>query len=457
MCLVSADNTARVLLDELTANATERAAPAETLSFEVLNHASVNITGGSVSLVSDPWYSGFCFRGGWGLRYANPDAMARAAEASHLWISHLHGDHLHIPTLKELAKRAPGITVLANRGANFDVRTILEPFGFKSFVALDERKEIALSDDFRVMRYPTSGIDNMLLMRVGGRTILNYNDCNIPVGAAQSLRKKIGPIDVLMLSYNHAFKWFEDEEAEAIKAQAKQRFLRIVDAFQPRQVIPFASAHYYRAKDALWQNESLLDTNDLKEVSPQVLPVNVGMQAVFAKAGVQLSVRTPVVRSLVDTKRDPMDTDWDSLMTAAHGYRDRLSSAFLGVTFWIPPLRIWVEDLERMLVFDVRRGISEQSEREGEVITASASSLAAWFRGPYGTDTFAVGADFAVTGTDATPLHRHLLAGVLLDNRLSGRDLVRLMSSPAGWRFLANRREELWAILRSGMLRAGWR
>ena len=42
------------------------------------------------------------FKNGWGLRYKNDNAVNEAVNATHMWISHFHNDHLHFPTLKEI-------------------------------------------------------------------------------------------------------------------------------------------------------------------------------------------------------------------------------------------------------------------------------------------------------------------------------------------------------------------
>lgn len=52
--------------------------------------------------------------------------------------------------------------------------------GFKNVVRIYERKELRLSEDVSVTRYPTQGIDNMLLIKTPAATVLNYNDCVIP-------------------------------------------------------------------------------------------------------------------------------------------------------------------------------------------------------------------------------------------------------------------------------------
>ena len=52
---------------------------------------------------------------------------------------------------------------------------------------------------------------------------------------------------------------------------------------------------------------------------------------------------------------------------------------------------------------------------------------------------------------------RFLLAGLLEENGVAPRQLLKMLSSKGGLRFLANRREELLAIARSGNLRVGFR
>jgi L-ascorbate metabolism protein UlaG (beta-lactamase superfamily) len=428
----------------------------KSVTIELLNHASLRIDSGAVSLLTDPWYSGLCFRGGWGLRQHNPDAMARATAATHLWISHLHGDHLHFPTLKELAKQAPDIRVLSNQCANFEVEKILQPLGFRSFIPLPERDQVSLAEDFRLTRYPTSGMDNMLVMHVGGKTILNFNDCNLPSAAIRSLRKRIGHVDVLMMSFNHAGKCFLRDSPAAIKAYWKERFHRTVDAIAPRYAIPFASGHYYRAKDSAWQNASLMMPEELGDLSPAVLPMKLGTRLVLGPAqAMAVEVQTAAIEDVAfETKKPAGKADWAAVVAAANAHRELLKRVFLGLTFWMPPLRILVEDQKRVLVFDMARGISAEEPRGQEQIAAGADSLVEWFKGPFGTDTFSVGADFALKADDTRPLDRLFLAGLLMDNRLSARDLFRLALSPAGWKFLGSRREELWALVRTGALRS---
>ena len=185
-----------------------------------LNHASLLVEVGQVRILFDPWLEGTAFSGGWGLRYDNPEAFDLGATATHLWISHWHSDHLHAPSLAKLAERNPDMVVLANVSANFSMIDRMESFDFRDVRPLGEREPFDLDDETTCCRYPTAGIDNMLHIRSGSWALLNYNDCNLPAKAIRSLRRHIGPLDILFTNYNHAGKLFDIVDDEAMEQLA---------------------------------------------------------------------------------------------------------------------------------------------------------------------------------------------------------------------------------------------
>jgi ribonuclease BN (tRNA processing enzyme) len=117
----------------------------DAVTIELLNHASIILRHREISLLCDPWFDGTCFRGGWGLRYLNPAALAKTTDCTHLWISHFHSDHLHLPTLEQVAQRVPQIRALANVSLNFDMRGPLQRAGFTKVECLYERQSVSLS------------------------------------------------------------------------------------------------------------------------------------------------------------------------------------------------------------------------------------------------------------------------------------------------------------------------
>src|SRR5437762_8139531 len=134
------------------------------MKIQLLNHASITLELQDMKLLCDPWFSGGCFDDGWGLMYYNSEALQLAKQCSHLWISHFHDDHFHLPTLRELAIANPDIIVLGNHSYNFQLDNAVKRLGFKNVIPLFERIPLQLTSKVAVTRFPTTGIDNMLLV-----------------------------------------------------------------------------------------------------------------------------------------------------------------------------------------------------------------------------------------------------------------------------------------------------
>jgi L-ascorbate metabolism protein UlaG (beta-lactamase superfamily) len=429
------------------------------MKIDYLNHASVIIKSGEQSLLCDPWFSGTAFGGGWGLQYDNPEALQKATSCTHLWISHFHPDHLHMPTLKQLAALSPNLIALANDSANFRISEALQNAGFKNIVPLYERRKLSLTSDVKVTRYPTAGIDNMLLIETPECRILNYNDCHLPLGALKFLVRKIGKVDILLNNFNHAIKFLDNprKSDEEIRDQQKANYKKVLDAINPRWAIPFASAHYYRTRDTKWQNQSLLQSEDLVELDARVLPVSIGSEVTFDDK-LQPTVSLPstnVSRNTQDIKLETESVPFDAVVNAAADFGKRLRQSLLGLTFWIPELRIRVEEYQRVIRFDVNQQVCADDDREDAHIESHSSALNQWFTKPYGADSFFIGGHFAVLNKSTTPIKRVLLACSLMEKRLSPRSLGQYLLRPAGIKFLLNRREEIVVTLSQGRLRVG--
>lgn len=431
------------------------------MRIDYLNHASVIIKSGEVSLLCDPWFSGTAFAGGWGLRYYNPDALPKAKSCTHLWISHFHPDHLHMPTLRQLADLAPDIVALANDSANFRISDALRQAGFRNIVPLYERTSLPLASDIKVVRFPTAGIDNMLSIETREGTILNYNDCHLPIDALKSLMRKIGRVDILLNNFNHAIKFLDNPRRgdEEIRSELKTNFKKVVDAINPKWVIPFASAHYYRTRDTFWQNSSLLQSEELTELDPRIIALKIGAEVTFDGDLNPTVCPHPSAATLntKDIKQDAETVEFDAVVQAAKDFGSRLRQSLLGLTFWIPALRIRVEEYQRVIIFDVNNQVYAEDKREirDAHIQAHSSALIQWFRKPYGADSFFIGGHFEVVSETVKPIRRVLLACSLMEKRLGPRNLAHYMLRPSGMKFLLNRREEILITLSQGRLRVG--
>ena len=417
------------------------------ISIEVVNHASVILRTPDVVLLTDPWYEGSAFRGGWGLRWENTNALDRIKACTHLWVSHVHSDHFQLQTLRRVAAVVPEITVLMNRSANVDMGPVLRSAGFSRFEPLPERSRYQLGANTAVTRYPSTAIDSMLFIETPTITVLNLNDCNMPADAFRRLRRRMGHVDVLLVNYNHAGKLYDYSSHDAVRREWSERFLRTIEPFEPRWIVPFASAHYYRSEHTRDQNGSLLAVDDVQQLDHRVLPLEVGRRVTF-RTGAGPTVRDEsVVRPApIETHAYSKSVSWDELINAANAYRARLRHQFLGLTGWLPPVRFLVSDHDRVMLFKPRSGVQEALRAEGHHVLAHSEALIELFTRPNGADTFFVGGHFAFGTLDLRAIQRLHLAGSLLESGLAPLDALRLLLRREGRAFYWNRREEAWAV-----------
>jgi hypothetical protein len=421
------------------------------VSITLLNHASVLIEADGIALLTDPWYFGHAFEEGWGLRYTNDAALATAAGATHLWISHFHQDHFHAPTLRALAEINPDIIFLANRSHNFDMSGRACALGFKNIVAFGERDPMYLGEAVSATRYPTTGIDNMLLLKGRGWTLLNFNDCVIPPLSRRLLARKLGPIDIFMCNFNHAGKLLHQRKTDdaRVKAALIGNFNRNYKPFRPKIVVPFASHHYYRAPESAAQNSSMLTVAELAETGRGIAPLSVGERLEFFLGGAyriqngDAPARGPMTEvARADSVR------FDDLCGAARVYAKKIRSGFGPAVSLLPALRVRFYDLGQTMTLQLGRE-AEAPAGVAPDIECHSSVAHGWLTKPYGTDSFAVGAHFRILSQRKTRLVLHLAAGLLVENKLDPKSLLSMLASRSGVAFLWNRREEILGIILS--------
>lgn len=423
---------------------------------ENLNHASLKFTLDSgTRFLTDPWFDGQAFEGGWGLRFINEDVWEKVGDCDYLWISHFHTDHFHVATLKRLLEVNPSIRVICNESFNFRFSEPMRGLGFRNVIPFPERTRLTLEEGFHITRFPTTGIDNMLFMECGEVNILNYNDCNIPVVARRKLKQRIGRVDILLNNYNHAGKLLDHPlpPVAEIRKELKANFVSTIETFEPRYTIPFASFHYYRAPESLDQNESMMTVADLLPLHDSIIPLQVGEHIDFSEGVERYNVQSvsQVRQTVLDHKQRQGTFELEQLQTAYAKYHRKINKGFLYLTFWVPPLIIRVKDLDITLRMSLSSGKLVPTTLPWQ-LAAHSSELHTWWEKPYGTDSFVVGGHFDLNGSENFPLRIKILFGLLTENKLDFRSMLRMLVSPAGIRFLLNRREEIAAILFSGTL-----
>ncbi|HKG59553.1 MAG TPA: hypothetical protein VKB05_07230 [Pyrinomonadaceae bacterium] len=131
----------------------------------------------------------------------------------------------------------------------------------------------------------------------------------------------------------------------------------------------------------------------------RILPLAIGGEVTFDEnLQAELSPSSAnVILNSKDIKSETESVPFDVVVQGAKDFAKRLKQSLLGLTFWIPALRIRVEEHRRVIVFDVNNQVYAEEDRETEDvhIAAHSSALSQWFGKPYGADNFFIGGHFA--------------------------------------------------------------
>jgi len=218
-----------------------------------LGHAGLLVESGEFSILCDPWFVP-AFFGSWFVfprnDRLNADLAAKIESPTHLYISHIHGDHLDESFLADHVSRDATILLPDFPGRELERR--LTKLGFRNFLRTKNAVEVALGGRTKIAIHVETSItdgpggDSALVVSDDRVRLVNQNDCR--TGDLASL-KSHGPVDLHWLQFSGAIWYpmvYEQNETEKRKlAQAKvesqfARALRYVETIGARAVVPSA-------------------------------------------------------------------------------------------------------------------------------------------------------------------------------------------------------------------------
>ena len=85
------------------------------MKFTIVSHACIYIEHEDIRLLVDPWIIGSCYWRSW---WNYPEVSIEILEninPTHIYLTHLHWDHFHGPSLRKLYRGIPKIKFLISR------------------------------------------------------------------------------------------------------------------------------------------------------------------------------------------------------------------------------------------------------------------------------------------------------------------------------------------------------
>lgn len=257
-----------------------------TTSLTFINHASVLVSHGEISLLSDPWYQGDAFHKGWNLIFELTDEEISdlLKKVTHIWISHEHPDHFSIMFFKKFAREiiSNGIQIIFQETADKRVENFLSNSSYNfSVIKFNVWKD--LSEDFKILCFKDGFYDSGLCIKTSDKKILNLNDCEIKDSSrCNEVLKITGECDILVSQFSYAAWKGGKDNLTWRKLAAKEKIdtLKLQTSFfKPKVLVPFASYVYF-------SNEQNFYLNDASNKPQQVIKA-------FEKNNTKIAVLSP--------------------------------------------------------------------------------------------------------------------------------------------------------------------
>jgi UDP-MurNAc hydroxylase len=221
------------------------------MKFTILSHAGLAVEHDGVSIVCDPWLMGSCYwRSWWNFPEPNPD-LINELKPQFIYLTHLHWDHFHGPSLKKFFDRKTAIIV--PKTCTLRMIRDLEWLGFRNVIEVPHGGSVRLGSDFELHSYQFGlGVDSAAVIAGGGCTLFNCNDCKFFGLPLAQIMRDHPTIDFIFRSHssaspipycieNYASLFPPDDSSY----DSADQFARCALHVGARHAIPFASNHCF--------------------------------------------------------------------------------------------------------------------------------------------------------------------------------------------------------------------
>ena len=244
------------------------------LGFETLGNATlVFYDDQRPVLATDPWLVGTCYFGSWGLdRPLTPAELDAVRQASYVWISHGHPDHLHSESLALLSHKTKFLLPEHYTG---EIAEFVRGQGFPVEV-MPYREWRQLSPRLRCLSLDNENQDAILVVEAGDCLIVNLNNSPL-LGDRRFVRKLVRRYDrkktyaAALCATDADMLNFVDNEGRRVTEPAEHykpgtvwALARLIDRLGIGTYVCSSSQHIYIRSDSAWANPYRITWADIE-------------------------------------------------------------------------------------------------------------------------------------------------------------------------------------------------
>ena len=225
------------------------------MKFSILSHACMYVEHGRSALMVDPWLIGSAYwRSWWNFPPVDAEAI-KQLRPTHIFITHIHWDHFHGPSLRYFGKDTP---ILIPKDRYDRMARDLATMGFGNVIQIPHATDFELPDGLVIRPYTFFPFtDTALVIRSPDTVILDANDCKIVGLPLQQILSDFPRIDFALRSHSSAnarvCHRYIGEPGEPVDDRESylRSFCNFMRAVRPRYAVPFASNHCHLHRDTV--------------------------------------------------------------------------------------------------------------------------------------------------------------------------------------------------------------
>ena len=445
----------------------------------VVSHACALVEHGSVGLLTDPWWSESIFNCSWELLQGTVEVGDVLTDVTHVYVSHEHPDHFHVPTIRRIHSFISPIFLLCPT-ADRRLEKWFEREGLQ--YCLVGRNGVRLSDELNFHVFANGLYDSWSVLSTPTGAIVNLNDAKPTSRELSAVRRRFGPVSVLLTQFGFA-EWPGSCDDTAKIAQTRARYLgklsKQVQQLKPSYVIPFASFVKFSHEENEWANlhqVSILEAadcihksgsiplvvapNEATVVLKNMTPLDIAEVEKLNMRGIE-SWNTIRIHAMArPTKRSGNFVPLEDIATMVADFGKNLHRVNNRLLLWLAqqifgvcgPVNILLVDhpFQPAIMIDPLRGIVTPCPHQTADVSMNSAALRGIFSTEFGADQIVVMMRFqSFNAEGATKLHKAFSIQTL--NRCGIFFSFRRMTSASSIRLFARaiRQYLLWRFDRT--------
>ena len=247
------------------------------MKFTILSHAGMLVESQGISLMTDPWLVGSCYWRSWWNYPKAADFATRLEKLDYIYLTHMHWDHYHGPSLRKLPKQA---TVLVPQAHLDRMSKDLRQCGRDKFVEIPHGKTLQLGNGLSVTSYQFGlCLDSVLIVTDGKTTLADMNDCKMTGLPLRQILRRHPKVDFMLRSHSSASPYpycVHAEDPGELSYRNNEHFIQdfvlTAQLLKARYAVPFASNHCFLHKDTYPFNSTVVTPTEVEEYFARQVP-----------------------------------------------------------------------------------------------------------------------------------------------------------------------------------------